>query len=137
MIKQGNMTILVVDSDSSIQETCKSLLTKEGYTVFQADTIEKGLAILKKESIDCVLTEIMFGDIVKNGYHILEQIKLIPKRKRPIGLVMTSRKGALAEYSALAAGAHDFIHKPFNNLELLAKVTKCKNSFHKEKTLLL
>ena len=115
------MNILVVDNDSNIRKICKSLLVKEGHKVFQANTVDKGLAILKKEKIDCVLMEIMLGDIVKNGYYILEKINTFPKDARPRGLVMTSRKGILPEYTAFARGAYDLIPVSYTHLTLPTK----------------
>ena len=109
--------ILVVDDDKEIVESIEIYLRNEGYKVFKAYDGLEALDILTNEEIHLILMDIMMPklDGIKTCLKIRES-KNIP-------IIMLSAKGEDSDkILGLNVGADDYITKPFNNLELVARV---------------
>lgn len=112
--------ILIVDDEPSARQTMEMLLLREGYEIaFAADGYE-ALAHLDEESADVILLDVMMPAM--DGFELCERLRRNPKwRHVPIILVTAlDSKQDLAR--GLDAGADDFLHKPYNGLELRARV---------------
>lgn len=112
-----NTKILVVDDEKEIAELMEIYLVSSGFTVFKAFDAWTGLDILNEEDISLVLLDIMMP-----GMDGLEMCSLI-REKHNIPIIMVSAKtGDLDKIKGLATGADDYVTKPFNPLEITARV---------------
>ena len=109
--------ILVVDDDKEIVESIEIYLRNEGYKVFKAYDGLEALDILTNEEIHLILMDIMMPKL--NG--IKATIKI--RQEKNIPIILVSAKGEDTDkILGLNIGADDYITKPFNLLELIARV---------------
>lgn len=112
--------ILVVDDQLVNTELLEAHLVPQGYEVVKAVSGEEALKILSNNQIDLVLLDVMMPRM--SGFEVLEKIRA-DKKTRLIPVVMvTVLKETEDRVKALEAGCDDFISKPFNRHELLARV---------------
>ena len=110
-------SILVVDDEQEIADLVEIYLVSDGYKVFKASNAQEGLDILEKEDIQMVLLDIMMP-----GMSGLEMCKKI-RETNNIPIIMLSAKSTdLDKILGLGTGADDYVVKPFNPLELTARV---------------
>ena len=110
-------TILVVDDEKEIAELVEIYLVSDGYRVLKAKNAQEGLDILEREEVHLVLLDIMMPGM--NGLEMCEQIR----KSRNIPIIMLSAKSTdLDKIKGLGTGADDYVTKPFNPLELTARV---------------
>lgn len=111
--------ILLVDDNKEIIEILEILLVNEGYQVYTADNGKKALEILQQhEKIDVVILDIMMPEV--DG---LEVLKTMRARKQMTPVILLSAKSAPDDkVTGLLIGADDYITKPFNNTEVIARV---------------
>ena len=114
------MRLLVIDDEDVLQDVLTSLLTKEGYSLFNARTGQEGLDILAKERVDLVLLDLMLPDI--NGQEVLKHIR----QRDPdiVVVVITAYSSIEGAITAMREGAFHYIPKPFKNEEVLLTVRK-------------
>ena len=113
----SQINILVVDDEKEIADLVEIYLVSDGYTVFKANNAMEGLEILGKENINLALLDIMMP-----GMSGLDMCKEIRKDSN-IPIIMLSAKGEdLDKIVGLGIGADDYVTKPFNPLELSARV---------------
>ena len=114
-MKQYN--VLVVDDDKEITEAIEIYLTNEGYNVFKANDGIEALEIIKNNEVHLVLLDIMMPKM--NGTRVTVKIR----EKLEIPIIMLSAKSEDTDkVMGLNLGADDYITKPFNPLELIARV---------------
>ncbi len=110
--------ILVVDDDQSICEAIKLILTDEGYTVHIIRDTSK-LYDLESNDVDLILMDVWMDN--EDGREICRYLKKNSQTKDiPIILFSASRD---IGWSAMKAGANDFMEKPFSMDELLSRVS--------------
>lgn len=110
--------ILVVDDDKEIADLVEIHLVSEGYAVRKANDAIAGLNILKDESD----IELAILDIMMPGMDGIAMVKKIRETSR-IPIIMLSAKSTdLDKIIGLGNGADDYVTKPFNPLELTARV---------------
>lgn len=110
-------SILVVDDEQEIADLVEIYLVSDGYKVFKASNAQEGLDILEKEDIQMVLLDIMMP-----GMSGLEMCKKI-RETNNIPIIMISAKSTdLDKILGLGTGADDYVAKPFNPLEVSARV---------------
>lgn len=113
----GQISILVVDDEKEIADLVEIYLVSDGYKVFKANNAQEGLEILDKEEIHLVLLDIMMP-----GMDGLEMCRKI-RETNNIPIIMLSAKSTdLDKILGLGTGADDYVVKPFNPLELTARV---------------
>lgn len=109
--------ILVVDDDQEIAGLIEIYLVSDGYKVYKAFNALDGLALLKKESISLALIDIMMPGM--DGMEMCRRIR----ETNNIPIIMISAKSSdLDKIVGLGNGADDYVTKPFNPLELTARV---------------
>ena len=110
-------SILIVDDEQEIADLVEIYLVSDGYRVFKAGSAQEGLDILEKEDIHLVLLDIMMP-----GMTGLEMCKKI-RETNNIPIIMISAKSTdLDKILGLGTGADDYVAKPFNPLEVSARV---------------
>ncbi len=113
------MKILVVDDEPDVVESVRLGLTLQWreVDVLGAGTGERALDLIEREHPDLVLLDIGLPDV--DGYEVLRQTRGFSD----VPLIMlTARDSTLDKVKGLELGADDYITKPFNHLELLARI---------------
>ena len=112
------MKILLAEDDAAIRTVLKKRLEFAGYDVFAAVNGEEALGALKAEDFDIVISDIMMP--VMDGYDLLKSIRA-KKRDVPV-LFLTAKDASKDIVSGLDMGADDYMVKPFEFNELLARI---------------
>ncbi|MFU7515124.1 response regulator transcription factor [Clostridium sp. HCS.1] len=110
-------TILVVDDEKDIREIIEIYLMNEGYNIVLACDGIEALEKLKKEKIDLIILDIMMPKL--DG--IRTCLKIREEKKLPI-IMLSAKSDDSDKILGLNIGADDYITKPFNPLELVARV---------------
>ena len=109
--------ILVVDDDKEIVGAIEIYLKNEGYKIYKAYDGEEALNIINNNEIHLVILDIMMPK--KDGLETLEEIR----KDKSIPVILLSAKSEdYDKIGGLNSGADDYITKPFNPLELIARV---------------
>lgn len=116
-MEKAQSKIELVEDDLSTIEFLKPELEHEGFEVCLAQTGREALEVFEKESPSLMLLDIMLPEL--NGLEVLRQIR--KKSDLPVILV-TARNETFDKVKGLNAGADDYISKPFEIEELLARV---------------
>lgn len=117
--------ILIVEDEAAIAEMTKLCLTKNGYC---CEIAENGLAatgLIEENRYDLILLDIMLPDI--DGYDLLDYIKQFDM---PV-IFVTAKTSVPDRVKGLRLGAEDYISKPFDLQELLARVETVLRRYHK------
>ena len=110
--------ILIADDDGDISSVLSLYLENAGYEVVEAADGEEALAALRSQRVDLCLLDIMMP--VLDGYHVLRRIR----ETSEVPVIVISAKGQDAEkILGLNLGADDYMVKPFNPLEAVARVS--------------
>ena len=113
----GQYKILVVDDDREIVKSLGKLLELEGYEVYKAYDGVEALDILLREQIHLILLDVMMPKL--NGLSALMKIR----EKNNIPIIMLSAKTEDSDkVLGLSMGADDYVTKPYNTAELMARV---------------
>lgn len=108
---------MVVDDEKEIADLVEFYLKNDGFNVYKFYTGNEALACIKSTKIDLAILDIMLSDI--DGFEICKQIR--EKYYFPV-IMLTARIEDMDKIKGLTIGADDYITKPFNPLELLARV---------------
>ena len=113
--KEKMKTICIVDDDVHIGEMLDEVLTKNGYRVTRAYSGTEAVMLLSNEKPDLILLDLMLPGL--NGEEVLKRADGIP-------VIIVSAKGDVdSKVNLLLSGAVDYISKPFDTKELLARIT--------------
>ncbi len=110
-------TILIVDDELQIRRLTRAALDRAGYRVIEANTGAEALKLTAAHEPDLVLLDLGLPD--RDG---LELIPLMLKQGRAAVLVVSARDATEEKVAALDLGATDYVTKPFDTEELLARV---------------
>lgn len=111
------LNILVCDDDKQIVEAIEIYLKQEGYTIFKAYDGEQAIEVLRKEDIHLLLIDIMMPKL--DG--IRATLKIRETSGIPI-IILSAKAEDADKILGLNIGADDYVTKPFNPLELVARV---------------
>lgn len=106
--------ILITDDDIYIGDMLERLLSKNNYAVFRAYSGTEALYFLENNRPDLILLDLMLPGL--NGEEVLTKIKGIPV------IVVSAKSDVSDKVNLLMGGAVDYITKPFDNSELLARI---------------
>lgn len=113
-------TVLICDDDTDIRAALMIYLTQEGYQVLQAENGAEALVLLTKHEIHLVLLDVMMP--VLDG--IATAVKIRENSNVPI-IFLSAKSEDTDRILGLKMGADDYITKPFNPVELVARVAAC------------
>lgn len=109
--------ILVVDDEQEIADLVEVYLRNENYKVYKFYTAKEALACVETAELDLAILDVMLPDI--NGFALCQKIR--EKHLFPI-IMLTAKMEDMDKITGLTLGADDYITKPFNPLELVARV---------------
>ena len=112
-----NAEVLVVDDEAAIAELVEVYLNNEGFTVHRAYDAAGALDCVARERLDLAILDVMLPDM--DGFTLCRKIR--EDHLFPI-LMLTARVEDVDKITGLTLGADDYITKPFNPLELVARV---------------
>lgn len=110
-------TILVCDDDKDIVEAIDIYLTQEGYKVLKAYNGEEAIRVLKANDVDLLIMDVMMPRL--DG--IRATLKIREEMRMPI-IILSAKSEDADKILGLNVGADDYMVKPFNPLELVARV---------------
>ncbi len=115
--KPGAMRILIVDDDRPSLKMTAFLLREEGYTVFTADNGHDALRMIDEKTPDLLVLDVMMPGM--DGWEVTRQLR----RTTNLPIIILSAKGETSDrVFGLDLGADDYLAKPFEPSELLARV---------------
>lgn len=107
--------IAIIDDDEHINNMLSDLLAREGYSVIQGYSGTEAVYMLSEKRPDLVLLDLMMPGL--SGEEVLRKIKGVPV------IIMSAKADIQDKVSLLLDGAADYITKPFDTSELLARIT--------------
>ncbi|MGG3195805.1 response regulator transcription factor [Priestia aryabhattai] len=109
--------ILIIDDDEQIRNLIAIYLENEGFEALKVSNAVCGLALLEEQEVDLIVLDIMMPQM--NG--IDAAFKIREEKNMPI-IMLSAKSEDMDKISGLTAGADDYLTKPFNPLELIARV---------------
>ena len=109
--------ILIVDDEKSIADLVEVYLTNEGYHVYKFYTAAEALSCIETQALSLVILDVMLPDM--DGFAMCQKIR--ETHLFPI-IMLTAKVEDMDKITGLTLGADDYITKPFNPLELIARV---------------
>ena len=111
------MRLLIIEDDQLLQRSLAASLREENYAVDTADDGEAGLFKASESDYDCIVLDGMLP--VFDGWEVLRRLR--PIKSTPV-LMLTARDAVPDRVRGLDAGADDYLTKPFDSEELLARI---------------
>ncbi|MBQ7288671.1 MAG: response regulator transcription factor [Clostridia bacterium] len=109
--------ILIVDDDTNICELLRLYMEKEGYKTLIANDGAAAVEIVRKESVDLILLDVMLPKL--DGWQVCREIR----KTSEVPIIMVTAKGEVFDkVLGLELGADDYIAKPFDTKEVVARV---------------
>lgn len=122
----GKQTILIVDDEKEIRDLIEIYLKNEGYTVLHAEHGEEALQIIKKKEVDLIILDVMMPQL--DGIETC--MKLREEKSMPI-IMLSAKSQDIDKITGLSIGADDYVTKPFNPLEVVARVKSQLRRYYK------
>lgn len=123
-----NKKILIVEDDINISKIIKMNLTIVNYDTVEAYNGYDALDIIAQEKIDLILLDVMIPGI--DGFELMKKIEPL---RIPV-IFLTAKNSVIDKVQGLKLGAEDYIVKPFEALELLARIETVLRRFGREET---
>lgn len=118
-------TILIADDEKEIRDLLRLYLEKDGYQVLEAEDGLAAVALLEKEEIDMALLDIMMPEM--DGYKVLKRIR--ESSNIPV-MILSAKNQDSDKILGLDLGADDYLSKPFNPMEALARINSNIRRFY-------
>jgi two-component system response regulator CpxR len=115
--KQTHLSLLLVDDDAELCDMMKEFLTQMGHQLDCAYNGRDGLACALRNPYDLIVLDVMLP--IVNGFMVLEELR---RRKQVPVIMLTARAHRQDRIQGLNAGADDYLPKPFDADELLARI---------------
>jgi two-component system response regulator CpxR len=109
--------ILLIDDDIGLSDLLSQLLELEGFALTQAYDGKQGLLMAQQQDFDLILLDVMLPKL--NGFEVLRALR---QRKQTPVLMLTARGEEIDRVVGLEIGADDYLPKPFNDRELVARI---------------
>lgn len=113
----SNEKILIVDDEKEIRDLIEIYLKGEGYETIKAENGEEALMLLSNNDVDLIVLDIMMPKV--NGIEAC--LKIREEKEMPI-IMLSAKSEDIDKILGLNTGADDYLTKPFNPLELVARV---------------
>ena len=118
-------TVLIADDEKEIRDLLRLYLEKDGYQVLEAEDGRAAVSILEKEEVDLALLDIMMPKM--DGYQVLKRIR--EGSNIPV-MVLSAKSQDADKILGLDLGADDYLAKPFNPMEAMARINSNIRRFY-------
>lgn len=108
--------VLIIDDEAAIRHLLRRALEREGHRVLEAATAREGLALITRDEVQLVLLDLGLPD--RDGLELVQPTKAAGAAL----LVISAREETADKVAALDLGADDYVTKPFDTLELRARI---------------
>jgi two-component system response regulator VanR len=125
-LAMANETILLVDDEKEILELLDIYLKNDGYLTIKAGNGIEALQLLQQHEVDLIILDVMMPKM--DG--IQACLKIREQRNMPI-IMLSAKSQDMDKIMGLSTGADDYVTKPFNPLELLARVKSQLRRYHR------
>lgn len=115
--KKGQRSILVIEDSDTSRKVISLVLSRSGYRIVEATTGKEGLQRLASSEMDLVLLDVMLPDM--DGYQVLSEIRNNSETAEVPVVMLTGRRDGSDKVKGLAAGANEYLTKPFDPAKLL------------------
>ena len=122
--------ILIVEDEHAISDLLRLNLTRSGYCCTQVFDGMEAADLLEEQNFDLIILDLMLPGL--NGFELMEYIRFL---KIPV-IILTAKSSLDDRMKGLTSGAEDYMIKPFEVVELLARVQIVLRRYHKEKCVL-
>ncbi len=126
--------VLVVDDEQRILEILKLYLENQNFDVYTASTGQEALDLLEKIEVDVIVSDLMMPNI--DGTQLCRIVKNEQKYNNPYFIMLTAKTTLDSKIEGLKIGADDYITKPFNVKEVIARVLAGARIKRLQKTIL-
>lgn len=116
----ARITALLIDDDVRLAALLKEYLGKQEIDVQHAEDGERGLSVLRRSAFDVVLLDLMLPGL--DGLEVCRRIRATPELAQTAVLMLTAKGDDVDRIVGLELGADDYVPKPFNPRELLARI---------------
>jgi two-component system response regulator MprA len=116
--EEDDMRVLVIEDDPAVSQAVRRALLLDGYEVRQATTGQEGLLGAQTDAPDAIVLDLGLPDI--DGVEVCRTLRSVDNRT-PI-LILTARTGVEDRVDGLEAGADDYLVKPYDVRELMARL---------------
>ena len=113
------MRVLLVEDDNSVARSIELMLKAAGFNIYTTDLGEEGVDLGKVYEYDLIILDLTLPDI--SGYDVLKQLRMA-RINTPV-LILSGNPDIEAKVKTLGYGADDYLTKPFNKDELIARIT--------------
>ncbi len=120
-----NYNILILDDEKEIADLIELYLKNENYNVYKFYDSKEALKCIESTKLDMAILDVMLKDI--DGFTILSKIR--EKYTYPV-IMLTAKIDDISKIQGLSIGADDYITKPFNPLEVIARVKSALRRYH-------
>ena len=121
MMAMTTPQLLLIEDDARLAQMVNEYLTQSGFGVHHAADGASGLALLQQHSPDLVVLDLMLPDI--DGLELCRRIRALPGAQAKVSVLMLTAKGdPMDRIIGLEIGADDYLPKPFEPRELLARI---------------
>ncbi|NOR83973.1 MAG: response regulator, partial [Ardenticatenales bacterium] len=114
--------VLVIDDDPVIRKIIATILGRQGHQVVAASDGKEGLAAVEAQKPDVAIIDVMMPGI--DGYEVTRRLRQDPDFIHLPILILTGRSELQEKLNAFEAGADDYMSKPFEPAELIARLSK-------------
>ena len=112
------MRVLLIEDDPSTAESIELILRKADLNTYVTDSGEEGIELAKLYDYDLILLDLSLPDM--DGYEVLRKLRL--SRIGTPTLILTGQDGIDSKLKGFSVGADDYLTKPFNREELIARI---------------
>jgi two-component system cell cycle response regulator CtrA len=113
------MRVLLIEDDEQVARSIELMLKAAGFNIYTTDMGEDGVDLGKVYEYDLIILDLGLPDI--SGYEVLKQLRL-SRVNTPV-LILSGNPDIEAKVKTLGFGADDYLTKPFNKDELIARIT--------------
>lgn len=113
-------TVLLIDDEAPIRANLKRFLELEGFRVLEAQNGVEGLALAQQNIADLIICDVMMPEM--NGFEVLARLRATLDWREVPFIFLSASAEIDARQHGIALGAEDYMTKPFNLMEVIARV---------------